>query len=62
MTVKKSIIVLVRALQMNRTSRRLLVLKRRAISLPTKVCIVRAMFFSVVIYGCEIWAIKRAER
>jgi len=47
---------------MNRTSRRLLVLKRRAITLPTKVCTVRAMFFSEVMYGCESWTIKRAER
>ena len=31
------------------------------ITLPTKVCIVKAMFFPVVMYGCESWAIKKAE-
>ena len=36
-------------------------LKSRAITLPTKVCLVRAMFFSVVMYGCESWTIKKAE-
>ena len=29
--------------------------------LPTKVCIVKAMVFPVVMYGCEIWTIKKAE-
>ena len=38
------------------------VLKSRDITLPTKVCIVRAMVFLVVIYRCESWAIKKAER
>ena len=47
---------------MNRTSRRLLVLKRRAITLPTKVCLVKAMVFPVVMYGCESWTIKKADR
>ena len=37
------------------------VFKSRNITLPTKVCIVRAMVFSVVMYGCESWAIKKAE-
>ena len=37
------------------------VLKNRAITLPTKVCIVKAMVFQVVIYGCKIWTIKKAE-
>ena len=38
------------------------VLKRRDITLPTKVlCIVKAMFFLVVMYGCESWTIKKAE-
>ena len=32
------------------------------ITLPTKVCLVKAMVFSVVMYGCESWAIKKAER
>ena len=38
------------------------ILKSRDISLPTKVCLVKAMFFSVVMYGCESWTIKKAER
>ena len=38
------------------------VLKIRDITLPTKVCIVKAMVFPVVMYGCEIWTIKKAER
>ena len=33
----------------------------RDITLPTKVCLVRTMFFPVVMYGCESWAIKKAE-
>ena len=37
------------------------ILKSRDISLPTKVCLVKAMFFPVVMYGCESWAIKKAE-
>ena len=37
------------------------VLKSRDISLPTKVCIVKAMVFPVVMYGCETWTIKKAE-
>ena len=37
------------------------ILKSRAITLPTKVCIVKAMVFSVVMYGCESWTIKKAE-
>ena len=38
------------------------VLKSRDITLPTKVCIVKAMFFPVVMSGCESWTIKKAER
>ena len=38
------------------------VLKSRDITLPTKVCIVKAMVFPVVVYGCESWTIKKAER
>ena len=38
------------------------ILKRRAIALPTKVCIVKVMVFPVVMYGCESWTIKEAER
>ena len=37
------------------------VLKSRDITLPTKVCLVKAMIFPVVIYGCESWIIKKAE-
>ena len=37
------------------------VLKSRDVTLPTKVCLVKAMIFPVVIYGCESWAIKKAE-
>ena len=37
------------------------ILKRRDITLPTKVCLVKAMAFPVVIYGCESWIIKEAE-
>ena len=38
------------------------ILKSRDITLPTKVCIVNAMFSPVVMYRCEIWTIKEAER
>ena len=38
------------------------VLKSRDITLLTKVCIVKAMVFPVVMYECEIWTIKKAER
>ena len=37
------------------------ILKIRDITLPTKVCPVKAMIFPVVIYGCESWTIKKAE-
>ena len=37
-------------------------LKSRDITLPAKVCIVKAMVFPVVIYRCETWTIKKAER
>ena len=36
-------------------------LKIRDITLPTKVCLVKAMVFPVVLYGCESWTIKKAE-
>ena len=36
-------------------------LKCRDITLPTKVCLVKAMVFPVVMYGCETWIIKKAE-
>ena len=38
------------------------VLKSRDITLPTKVCIVKAIVFSVVLYGCETWMRKKTER
>ena len=37
------------------------ILKRRDITLPTKVRLVKAMVFPVVIYGCESWTVKKAE-
>ena len=36
-------------------------LKSRDVTLPTKVCLVKAMVFTVVIYGCENWTKKKAE-
>ena len=36
------------------------ILKGRDISLPTKVCLVKALVFPVVMYGCESWTIKKA--
>ena len=38
------------------------ILKSKDITLPTKVCLVKAMTFPVVMYGCESWTIKKAER
>ena len=38
------------------------ILKSRDITLPTKVSLVKAMVFPVVMYGCESWTIKKAER
>ena len=38
------------------------ILKSRGISLPTKVHLVKAMVFPVVMYGCESWTIKKSER
>ena len=37
------------------------ILKRRDITLLTKVCLVKAMVFPVVMYGCESWTVKKAE-
>ena len=37
------------------------ILKSRDITLPTKVCLVKAEVFPVVMYGCECWTIKKAE-
>ena len=38
------------------------IFKSRNITLPTKVCVVKAMVFPVVMYGCESWTVKKAER
>ena len=38
------------------------ILKSRDITLPTKVCLVKAMVFPVVMYGFESWTVKKAER
>ena len=37
------------------------ILKSRDITLPTKVCLVKAMVVPVVMYGCESWTVKKAE-
>ena len=37
------------------------ILKSRDITLPTKVCLVKAMVFPVVMYGCESWTVKKAQ-
>ena len=37
------------------------ILKSRDTTLPTNICLVKAVFFPVVIYGCESWTIKQAE-
>ena len=36
-------------------------IRSRDITLPTKVCLVKAMVFPVVMYGCESWTVKKAE-
>ena len=38
------------------------IFKSRDIILPTKVCLVKAMVFPVLMYGCESWTVKKAER
>ena len=38
------------------------IFKSRDITLPTKVCLVKAMVFPVVMYGCDSWTVKKAER
>ena len=37
-------------------------LKSRDVTLPTKLCLVKAMVFPVVMYGCESWTVRKAER
>ena len=53
----KRCLLLVRKVMTNLDS----MFKSRDITLPTKVCLVKAMVFPVVIYGCESWTIKKAE-
>ena len=38
------------------------IFKSRDTTLPTKICLVKAMVFPVVVYGCESWTVKKAER
>ena len=38
------------------------IFKSRDITLPTKICLVKAMVFPVAMYGCESWTVKKAER
>jgi len=38
------------------------ILKSRHLTLPTNICLVKAMVFPVVMYGCKSWTIKKAER
>ena len=38
------------------------IFKSRDVTLPTKVCLIKAMIFTVVMYGCESWTVKKAER
>ena len=38
------------------------ILKSRDITLPSKVCLAKAMVFPVVMYGCEVWTVKKSER
>ena len=54
----KRCLLLGRKVMTNRDS----ILKSRDITLPTKVHLVKAMVFPVVMYGCESWTIKKAER
>ena len=53
----KRCLLLGRKVMTNRDS----MLKNRDITLPTKVCLVKAMVFPVVMYGCESWTINKAE-
>ena len=53
----KRCLLLVRKVMTNLDS----ILKSRDVTLPTKVCLVKAMVFPVVVYGCESWTIKKAE-
>ena len=55
--IKRRLLYLGRKVMTNLDS----ILKSRDITLPTRVCIVKAMVFPVVMYGCESWTIKKAE-
>ena len=55
--IKKRCLLLGRKVMINLDS----ILKRRDITLPTKVHLVKAMVFPVVMYGCESWTVKKAE-
>ena len=57
MKLKDACLVLGRKAMTNLDS----ILQSRDTTLPTKVCIVKAMVFPVVLYGCESWTIKKAE-
>ena len=54
--IKRSLL-LVRKVMTNLAS----IFKSRDITLPTKVCLVKALVFPVVMYGCESWTVKKAE-
>ena len=54
----KRCLLLVRKVMTNLDS----IFKSRDVTLPTKVCLVKAVVFPVVMYGCESWTVKEAER
>ena len=54
----KRCLLLVRKVMTNLDS----IFKSRDVTLPTKVCLVKAVVFPVVMYGCESWTVKKAER
>ena len=54
----KRLLLLGRKVMMNLDS----ILQSRDITLPTKVCLVKAMVFPIVVYGCKSWTIKKAEQ
>ena len=62
-TVITALLEIKRCLLLGRKAMRNLdsILKSRDITLPTKVCIVKAMVFLVITYGCESWNIKKTE-
>ena len=56
--IKRPLLLGRKAMSMTNLDR---ILKSRDITLPTKVCIVKTMLFSVVRYGCESWTIKKTD-